>query len=730
MTLEASLPSLADGTPELLSELVRQNGDGEREICFAVPDAYCATCIQSIETGLARVPGVTGARVNLTRRQVTIRHDETADLAALGPAITRSGYRTFPVDPADVSARDPVLSELVRSLAVAGFAAGNIMLFSVSVWAGADQATRDLFHWLSALLALPAVAYAGRPFFRSAWSALRVGRTNMDVPITIGVLATTALSLYETATSGAHAYFDASTMLLFFLLVGRTLDHMMRVRARSAVEGLSRLQPRAATRLLEDGRTQVTPLARILPGMILMLRAGDRVPVDGRLRTGPAQFDLAMVSGESHPLTLEAGESLVAGAAVLDRPVEIEVLRTADQSFLSRMTEMMRAAEDVRTRYRRLADRVAALYAPVIHVTAAATLAGWLLAGVSLHTALLHAVSVLIITCPCALALAVPIVHVVAAGRLFGAGILVRDGAALEKLSRVHMAAFDKTGTITQGRPQLLPDPDLPPELLRRAAWLASGSNHPLSRALVEACPDPLQFNGEITETPGAGVAARDGTDIWRLGNAEFCGAEDDLAGTGSHVWLSRNGEVLARFQFSDTPRPEAAEALAKLSRQGIATTMLSGDRPAAVAAIAEAVGLATFTPAMRPHDKVAAIEALRARHGTVLMVGDGINDAPAMRAADVSMAPGTAADIGRAAADLVMTRNRLTDVPFAIAIARRADRLVRQNLVFSVAYNIVVLPLAIAGHVSPLIAAVAMSTSSLVVVLNAMRLKFGTTER
>ncbi|QYO76009.1 heavy metal translocating P-type ATPase [Devosia salina] len=730
MTLEASLPSLADGTPELLSELVRQNADGEREICFAVPDAYCATCIQSIETGLAQVPGVTGARVNLTRRQVTIRHDATADLAALGPAITRSGYRTFPVDPADVTARDPVLSELVRSLAVAGFAAGNIMLFSVSVWAGADQATRDLFHWLSALLALPAVAYAGRPFFRSAWSALRVSRTNMDVPITIGVLATTGLSLYETATSGAHAYFDASTMLLFFLLVGRTLDHMMRVRARSAVEGLSRLQPRAATRLLEDGRTQVIPLARILPGMILMLRAGDRVPVDGRLRTGPAQFDLAMVSGESHPLTLELGESLVAGAAVLDRPVEIEVLRTADQSFLSRMTEMMRAAEDVRTRYRRLADRVAALYAPVIHVTAAATLAGWLLAGASLHTALLHAVSVLIITCPCALALAVPIVHVVAAGRLFGAGILVRDGAALEKLSRVHMAAFDKTGTITQGRPQLLADPDLPPDLLRRAAWLASGSNHPLSRALVEACPDPLQFTGEITETPGAGVAAHDGIDIWRLGNADFCGAEDDVAGTGSQVWLSRNGEVLARFQFNDIPRPEATEALRILTRQGVQATMLSGDRPVAVAAIAEAVGLTSFTPSMRPDDKVVAIETLRSQHGTVLMVGDGINDAPAMRAADVSMAPGSAADIGRAAADLVMTRNRLTDVPFAIAIARRADRLVRQNLLFSVAYNVVVLPLAIAGQVSPLIAAVAMSTSSLVVVLNAMRLKFGTTQR
>lgn len=729
MSLDAALLP-EEHAPEVLSDLVRRSPEGEREICFAVPDAYCASCIQSIESGLARVPGVTGARVNLTRRQVTIRHDASTDLTALAPAIVRSGYRTFAIDPDDLAGSDPVMSELVRSLAVAGFAAGNIMLFSVSVWAGADAATRDMFHWLSALIALPAVAYAGRPFFRSAWSAVRVGRTNMDVPIAIGVIVATALSLYETATGGLHAYFDASTMLLFFLLVGRTLDHMMRGRARSAVEGLSRLQPRASTRVHDDGSTSVVRLAHIEPGMILLLRAGDRMPVDGRLLSERAQVDLAMVSGESQPVLLDRGDTIVAGAAVLDGSVRIEVLRPASESFLSRMSEMMQASEDVRTRYRRLADRVASLYAPVVHVTAAATLSGWLLAGADLHSALLNAVSVLIITCPCALALAVPIVHVVAAGRLFGAGILVRDGAALEKLSQVRAAAFDKTGTITEGRPQLAPDPSVTPELLRRAAWLASGSNHPLSLALRAACPDTQDAPVQCHEVAGAGVEALDGGVTWRLGNAGFCGAVDDGSEPGTQVWLARDGEPLARFGFADRPRAEAKAALSALSGLGIATTMLSGDRPAAAQAIAQDVGLASFRGGLQPAEKVAAIESLRSGNGLVLMVGDGINDAPAMRAADVSMAPGSAADIGRAAADLVMTRNRLTDVPFAIAIARKADLLVRQNLIFSVGYNVVVLPLAIAGQVSPLIAAVAMSSSSLVVVLNAMRLKFGLSER
>ncbi len=724
MSLALAQPEQDPVQREELSAFVERGADGLREISFAVPDAYCAACIEAIETTLSDVPGVTGARVNLSQRRVLIQHGESTDLTTLGPAITRSGYRNFPVDPADLSGKDKVMTDLVRSLAVAGFAAANIMLFSVSVWAGADQATRDLFHWLSALIALPAVAYAGRPFFRSAFSALRVGRTNMDVPISIGIIATTALSLFETINSGRHAYFDASTMLLFFLLAGRTLDHMMRARARGAVENLARLQPHGALRLFPDGSTGFIRLAEIEPGMRLRLRAGDRVPVDSLVVNRAGQFDLSLVSGESQPVTLGIGETVPAGAANLDGLTEIEALRPSAESFLSRMAEMMAAAEEVRTRYRRIADRVSRHYAPVIHVTAAATFALWVLLGAGAHAALLNAVAVLIITCPCALALAVPIVHVVAASRLFERGILLRDGAALERLAKAGVVAFDKTGTLTEGAPALVEASPDDPEVADRAAWLAAASSHPLSQALLRALPASRRAPAQAQEIAGSGVEAIEDGTVWRLGNAGFCGAEDSGADGHSRVWLSRDGAVLASFGFSDRPRPEAAETLAALTGQKLPSLILSGDRAPVVSAIAAEIGAIDYRAGLSPSDKLDAIAALQAEKGVVLMVGDGINDAPAMRAADISMAPGSAADIGRAAADLVLTRNRLSDVPFAVAVARKAEMLVRENLIFSILYNVVVLPLAIMGQVTPLIAAIAMSTSSLIVVLNALRLR------
>lgn len=723
MTLDISVPDQLLTSHEL-GDYVERGPDGSRRICFAVPDAYCAACIEAIETELSAVDGVRQARVNLSQRRVVIQHEQSADLAAFGPAITRSGYRNFPVDPADVSSADKAMGELVRSLAVAGFAAGNIMLFSVSVWSGADAATRDMFHWLSALIALPAVAYAGRPFFRSAFAALRAGRSNMDVPIAIGILATTALSLFETVRGGHNAYFDASTMLLFFLLAGRTLDYMMRARAQGAVENLARLQPRGAVQVHPDGSTSFIRLMAITPGMQVQLRAGERVPVDSRVNTAGAVFDLALVSGESCPVSVDVGEVVPAGAGNLGGVVRLEAVRASSESFLSRMTEMMETAEDVRTRYRRIADRVSRLYAPVIYLTAAATFVLWVALS-DPHTALLNAVAVLIITCPCALALAVPIVHVVAAGRLFERGILLRDGAALERLAKVGVVAFDKTGTLTVGKPQLVGVESDMPDALSRASWLAGASNHPLSQAIVMAASTTPAPAAMAQETAGAGVEAEAEGVVWRLGNAAFCNGLDRNPDDQTRVWLSRNGDAVATFSFSDRPRPAAAAALRALEAARLPTIILSGDRPNVVAAIAAELNLDDFRAALRPAEKLSAIADLRARYGAVLMVGDGINDAPAMRAADISMAPGSAADIGRAAADLVMTRDRLEDVPFAIALAGRAEILVRQNLVFSVLYNVVVLPLAIAGHVTPLIAALAMSTSSLVVVLNAMRLRF-----
>ena len=711
---------------QALLALSRRLGDGTRQLEFAVPDAHCAACIRSIETALLALPQVSAARVNLTRRRVRIVFDaERGVPSAFAPTIRVSGYHNYVLDPSQDTTGDPGLGELLRALAVAGFAAGNIMLFSVSVWSGADAATRDLFHWISAIIALPAIAYAGRIFFRSAWRALRVGRTNMDVPISIGITLATALSLFETIVSGEHAYFDASTTLLFFLLIGRTLDHLMRERARSAITGLARLQPRGATRILDDGRREYVALDEVTPGMRLEIRAGERVPVDSTLLTDNAVFDYAIITGEAAPQEFLRGAELAAGAFNLGGPVQLTAARASTDSFLARMAAMMEAAEGARTRPRRIADRAAAIYAPIVHTVAIATFLGWGLVSGDWHAALLNAVAVLTITCPCALALAVPIVHVVAAGRLFENGILMRDGAALERAAEADSVAFDKTGTLTLGRPQLVDFEESGGATHGIAAALAAASSHPLSRALTEAFGDTPMCDRAISESPGKGVETRVDGHLWRLGNALWCGLPRNLLATLSEVWLTEDGAVRGHYRFDEALRADAPAAMRDLRALGLPLRLLSGDAPKPVAAIAAAAGIDHASAGLLPEQKVAAVS-----NGRTMMVGDGINDAPALRAAYVSMAPSSAADIGRSAADFVFTGGRLAAVPFLIATARKAARIVNQNLVLAIGYNAIAVPLAMAGQVTPLIAAIAMSSSSLVVVANAMRLRFGTTAR
>ncbi|QQR36194.1 cadmium-translocating P-type ATPase [Devosia oryziradicis] len=703
-------------------EFIEPGPDGASRVSLSVPDAYCATCIQTIEKALLVLPGVRGARVNLDRRQVQIDFDPASDPSGFEDAVTRSGYRNHPIDPQAMEGRDPALRELVSALVVAGFASAHTMFFSEAVWSGVEGDARTLFYWLSALVAVPAVAFAGRPFFRSAYAALRAGKANMDVPIAIALIATTAISLLETRLAGQHAYFDASTMLLFFLLVGRTLDHVMRAQARAAVSSLARLAPRGAQRFFDDGSVAFVRLAEIVPGMRLLLRAGDRVPVDCAAVDSGA-VDMSVVNGEAMPLPVVAGDALPAGALVVDRPIAVTATRPAIDSFVARTAALMESAESARTRYRRIADRAADLYAPLVHLAAALTFLFWIAAGAGWHTALLNAVAVLIVTCPCALALAVPIAHVVAAGRLFAQGVLMKDGAALERLATVRHVAFDKTGTLTSGRPVYAGEVFGSQESLSMARAMAAASNHPLSLALASGgVTGPLP--PDCREVPGGGVEARIEGQRWRLGSASFCGAADDGAGERSRVWLSNGDTVVACFEFEDILRPDAASTLCDLQQASLEVSIVSGDRSASVRRVASALGIERAAYALTPSGKLETIEALR-RGGPVAMVGDGINDAVALRGADVSFAPASAADVGRAAADFVLTSDRLAGVPFALWLARMTDTIVRQNLAISMAYNLVVLPMAAAGLVTPLVAAIAMSSSSMIVVLNALRLRF-----
>lgn len=709
----------------------RAIGDGLRQTDLSVPGISCGGCIRKIEDAVGRLPGVARARVNLSTRRLMVDWRESEGPPPLGQALAALGYDACLHATREEQGQDPQLARQIRALAVAGFASMNIMGLSVSVWSGATGETRDLFHWLSAAIALPTLIYSGRIFFASAWSALRRGQTNMDVPISIGVLLAFAMSLYDTIHHQPHAYFDAAISLLFFLLIGRTLDHVMREKARTAVKGLGRLAAYGATVIGPDGSRSYRPTEEIEPGMTLLIPAGERIPVDATVREGRSDIDASIATGESVPEPVLPGSALRAGTLNLTGPLTLTATAAAKDSFLAEMIRLMEAAEGGRSRYRRLADRAARLYAPVVHSAAALSFLAWMLASGDWHRAVTIAVAVLIITCPCALGLAVPMVQVVAAKALFERGIMVKDGSAMERLAEIDTVLFDKTGTLTSGRPRLRRDGTMDDTALAVAARMAAHSRHPYAQALAEAGAErqaDIAFDG-IAEQAGQGLEAHAGGDLWRLGRAEWAldpAEATDVSGTV----LARNGGLVQAFAFEDELRPGAAEAAARLRARGLALEIISGDTVQAVAPVAANIGIDRVRARLLPSEKTARLTELGAEGRRTLMVGDGLNDAPALVAAHVSIAPGSAADVGRQAADFVFLRADLRAVPDALAITLAADRLIRQNFAFAVLYNVVALPVAIAGHVTPLVAALAMSGSSILVVANALRLGSGLTDR
>ena len=706
--------------------------DGRVSLRLAIPGMNCGGCVARIEAAVRAIPGVAEARANLTQKSLTAAWQaDDSDGDAIIAALRGVGFDAFPLDAAESATHEEAdRRDLVTRIAVAGFASANVMLLSVSVWAGADAATRDLLHWISALIAIPAVAYAGRPFFASALRALGAGRLNMDAPISLAVILAVIVSLAEVMRGGAEAYFDAAVMLLFLLLIGRWLDRTMRDRARSAARALGRMAPRGAWVVDDTGARQYRAVADIRPGDRVALSAGERLPVDGIVRAGGGTVDAALVTGEARPVTVTKGSRLDAGILSLDAALTIEATRTGEDTSLAEITRLCAAAEDRKSRLARLADRAAAIYAPVVHLVALATFIGWMVGGAPARDGLLAAVAVLIVTCPCALGLAAPMAQAVASGALFRRGIMLKDGAALERLALVDHVVFDKTGVLTTGALSVTNLDAMDGAVLQRALSLATHSTHPLARALVDAAtargliPAPADA---VTETAGNGLSGTvEGRSV-RFGSATHCGLPGAPPSPMTTCWYAEEGAPPVEIRFQDSLRDDATQVVGVLKNAGLRISLLSGDHSETVAQVGRHLGIDAVEAGLRPEDKIARVEAYQASGATVLMVGDGINDAPALSAATVSMAPSSGSDVGRTASDLVFTGAELSAVVDAWRLARRTRRVILQNFALAAGYNAIAIPIAALGYAGPLVAAIAMSSSSLLVTLNALRLSRGT---
>ncbi|WP_372611029.1 heavy metal translocating P-type ATPase [Aquicoccus sp.] len=705
--------------------LAEQEAQKDVRIALSVPGVHCAACITTIEKALAAHPGVESARVNLTLKRATVEAAPEVRPEDLVRVLEHIGYEAHELDAGTLSATetDRAGRELLMRLAVAGFASMNVMLLSVSVWSGAADATRDMFHWISAAIALPTIAFSGQPFFRNAWAALKHGRLNMDVPITLAIVLALVTSLWETSLSGKHAYFDAALALTFFLLAGRYLDHRTRAIARSAAEELAALEVPRAIRVTAGEERQV-PVSELAVGDLVLVRPGGRMPVDGEIVEGRSEIDRSLLTGETIPVYGGPGQAVSAGEVNLTGPLTVRATAVGDETSLHRMADLVAIAESGRSRYTSLADSAAKLYAPGVHILSALAFVGWYLYTFDMRTALNIAAAVLIITCPCALGLAVPAVTTAASGRLFRRGMLIKHSTALERLAQVDTVVFDKTGTLTAGTPEVMNLDQVTSRDIGIALALAQGSSHPLSVSLTAAAR-AAGFEAaeveDISEVPGYGTRGRwQGHEV-RLGRAAWVEAPR-LSRTAA--WLRVGDESPQAFEFTDRLRAGAEAAIVALKDAGKDVYLMSGDSTPAVEDMANRLGIPHWLAEALPADKAARVQAMADEGRHVLMVGDGLNDTAALAAAHVSISPASALDAARVASDIVLLGGDLSPIADAVRTAGSAVRRIRENFQIATLYNVIAVPLAVAGFATPLIAALAMSASSITVSLNALRLR------
>lgn len=708
-----------------LSRYLRPEGHGQIRFDVAVKGAHCAGCLAKIERGVQSLDGVSGARLNLSTGKLTVLLNRRGGIAhAVLRKIRELGFGADPFEAGGaLEARRDESRFLLHCLVVAAFGAIFTVGLTDAVWyGGADMtpALRKSFFWLAATVAIPITFYAAQPFFLSAWSALRKAKTNMDVPISLALILSLGLSIYQTARGGLSTYFDAAAMLTFLLLVGRYLDLRLRERAEGAGRKLLAMQAALTRRQGKDGSIETVQARDIMPGDRLLLASGERAPVTGRLEDRSTLVDLSLVTGESLPQELPVGTRIEAGSIITGPPVILEATARVEESLVADLARLLEAGQQSRGLYVSLADRAARAYVPFVGALALAVLAGQLLTGHGVGAAVTGAITVLIITCPCALGLAVPAVQIAATSRLFQQGLLIKSGDALERLAAIDMAVFDKTGTLTLGVPVLGNKSEIAPAILDRAAELARLSQHPYARAIAAAArPGPAAAN--VNEVAGAGLQCEQDGIVRKLGSAAWVlGKGGD---GGGELWFVDGEAAPVRFLLEDQIRPQTRAMIQALLRRGIRIEMLTGDQQMPAAAMAREAGIVDWRSSVNPVEKAEHLKTLSKQGHRVLMVGDGINDAGAMALASVSLAPGTATDVSQLAADLVLRGESLSPLVEAVDVARKAKRLVLENFALAALYNLTAIPLAALGLVTPLVAAATMAGSSLMVTLNALRL-------
>lgn len=710
-----------------VSSFVTQINQDQFSINLMIEGMHCAACAWLIENILKKRTEVVKARVNMTSKKLYLEWTgQISDGNKLITLITKLGYRLLPFDAEFLKASEKKYdSSMLWALAVAGFASGNVMLISFALWANSTAQmgvfTRNLLFWVSALITLPAIVYSGRIFVISAINSIRAKRMNMDVPIAVAIVLASIISIFEAITKGEHTYFDSVIMLIFFLLIGRYLDFAARRKAFGITGDLMMLSGTSAT-IIEDEKNKIVAVRDLKKGMILSVALGDKIAADGVIISGEGDIDTSVITGESMPQRFKKGDEVFAGMINLGAHLQIKITKNQDETLLAKIVAMVENIENSKNYYTQIADKVAKYYTPITHLLALITFLIWCFALHSgWHHALLNAAAVLLITCPCALALAVPVAKIVSMGRLLKSGILVKNSESLEKLENIDVIIFDKTGTLTVGKPKLILDPSINNEIFRVATSMAAKSNHVLSQSLAK------EFKGElidldVKEIAGFGLISNYNGEEIRLGNATHTGFEGDINNSDKPQIFFKYQKQITIFNFEDALRIDAKDVVKNLSKYRL--ILLSGDKESVVKSVANELGIKEYYFQKTPDQKLEILQKLKLENKNILMIGDGVNDAPSLTMADVSISPSSASDISRNIADIVFQGERLSPILEIFRTAHKTDRIIKENLGFSLLYNLIAVPFAIMGYIVPLFAALAMSSSSIIVVLNALRIR------